>query len=102
MASDKVLSLIGIATKAGKVSSGEFSTEKSIKSGKAFLVIIADDASANTKKKFTNMCRFYKVPICTYGTKEILGNRLNKAQRASLAIQDAGLGATVLKHVNQV
>lgn len=102
MANDKVLSLIGIATKAGKVVSGEFSTEKSIKSGKAFLVIIADDASANTKKMFTNMCRFYKVPICTYGTKEILGHRLNKAQRASLAIQDAGLGAEVLKHVNQV
>ena len=52
MARDKVLSLIGLAMKAGQVVSGEFSVEKCIKSGKAKLVIIATDASENTKKKF--------------------------------------------------
>ena len=31
---NKVLSLIGLATKAGKIASGEFSTEKSVKIGK--------------------------------------------------------------------
>ncbi len=36
--------------KAGKVASGEFSTEKAVKTGKARLVIVADEASANTKK----------------------------------------------------
>ena len=33
---NKVLSLLGLATKAGKIASGEFSTEKSVKSGKVF------------------------------------------------------------------
>ena len=60
---NKVLSLLGLATKAGKVASGEFSTEKSVKSGRGFLVLVADDASQNTKKKFQNMCDFYEVPI---------------------------------------
>ena len=59
----KVLSLIGLATKAGKTVSGEFSTEKSVKTGKAFLVAVAGDASDNTKKKFQNMCDFYSVPV---------------------------------------
>ena len=58
---NKVLSLLGLATKAGKVASGEFSTEKSVKSGRGFLVLVADDASQNTKKKFQNMCDFYEV-----------------------------------------
>ena len=49
---NKVLSLLGLATKAGKVASGEFSTEKSVKTGKGFLVLVADDASQNTRKKF--------------------------------------------------
>ena len=49
---NKVLSLLGLATKAGKIASGEFSTEKSVKSGKGFLVLVAADASENTKKKF--------------------------------------------------
>ena len=55
MANDKVLSYLGLATKAGKIQSGEFSTEKSVKCGKAALVIVAEDASDNTKKKFKNV-----------------------------------------------
>ena len=60
---DKVSSLLGLATKAGKISSGEFMTEKMVKTGKAFLVMVAEDASDNTKKKFRNMCEYYEVPI---------------------------------------
>ena len=67
---NKVLSLLGLATKAGKVASGEFSTEKSVKTGKGFLVLVADDASQNTKKKFQNMCDFYEVPIYFIADKE--------------------------------
>ena len=66
----KVLNLIGLATKAGKSVSGEFSTEKSVKSGRAQLVIVSEEASENTKKMFTNMCTYYKVPICYFGKKE--------------------------------
>ena len=35
------ISLVGLAAKAGKVVSGEFATEKAVKTQKAFLVIIA-------------------------------------------------------------
>ena len=35
MKQNKILSLVGLATKAGKTASGEFSTEKSVKEGKA-------------------------------------------------------------------
>ena len=37
----KVLNMIGLATKAGKTVSGEFSTEKAVKTGKAWLVIVS-------------------------------------------------------------
>ena len=60
--SSKVLSLVGLATRAGKTVSGEFSTEKSVKTGKGFLVLVAEDASENTRKKFRDMCDFYEVP----------------------------------------
>lgn len=61
--SSKALSLVSLATKAGKTASGEFCTEKEVKTGMAELVIVAEDASDNTKKKFKNMCNFYEVPI---------------------------------------
>ena len=44
--------MLGLAMKAGKVSSGEFATEQAVKSGSAYLVILAETASANTQKKF--------------------------------------------------
>ena len=66
---NKVLSLLGLATKAGKIASGEFSTEKSVKSGKGFLVLVAADASENTKKKFRNMCEFYEGPTVRVKTE---------------------------------
>ena len=62
LSQNKALSMIGLATKAGKVASGEFCTEKEVKSGRAYLVIVADDASDNTKKKFQNMCGFLSGP----------------------------------------
>ena len=54
---DKILSLLGLAAKGRNLVSGEFSTEKAVKEGKAALVIVSSDASDNTKKKFTNMCK---------------------------------------------
>ena len=59
----KILNMIGLAQKAGKVASGEFSTEKAVKEHKAYMVIVADDSSDNTKKNFRNMCEYYKVPV---------------------------------------
>ena len=48
--SSKALSLVSLATKAGKTASGEFCTEKEVKTGMAELVIVAEDASDNTKR----------------------------------------------------
>lgn len=76
---DKVLSLIGLAMKAGKCVSGETMTESETKSGKAKFVIVAGDASENTKKKFGDMCKFYKVPFCFYGDKDTLGHAREKS-----------------------
>lgn len=99
MKTNKLLSLIGLATKAGRVVSGEFATEKEIKSGGACLAIIAGDASDNTKKKFRNMCEFYEVPFYTYGDKNMLGHAMGKEFRASLAILDEGFAKGIRKHL---
>lgn len=93
---DKVLQLLSLAKRAGKVSSGEFKTEESVKLGKASLVIIAGDASENTKKKFQNMCDFYNVPIMFYADKELLGHYIGLEFRASVAVTDEGLSRKII------
>lgn len=97
----KIFSLISIGTKAGLLTSGEFSTEKSIKEGKAKLVLLAEDASENTKKKFKNMCDFRQVPITVFGEKDRLGHAMGKESRASLSINDQGMAQAVLKHMKE-
>ena len=99
MKQDKVLSMIGMAQKAGKVASGEFSTEKAVKTGKAAMVIVAEDSSDNTKKMFSNMCEFYQVPVYFYSNKEELGHAIGKQFRASLAVLDEGFKNTIEKHL---
>jgi ribosomal protein L7Ae-like RNA K-turn-binding protein len=93
--------MLGLAMKAGKVASGEFATDKGVKTGKACLVIVSEDASDNTKKMFSNMCEFYEVPIFYYGTKEELGHSIGKAMRSSLAITDENFANSLIKHLKQ-
>ena len=99
MRQNKVLSLVGLATKAGKTASGEFSTEKAVKEGKACIVLVSAESSDNTKKKFQNMCTYYRVPIYFYGTKEELGAAMGKEFRASLAVTDKGLADAIKKQL---
>ena len=101
MNQNKALSLISLATKAGKTASGEFCTEREVKAGKAVLVIVADDASDNTKKKFRNMCEFYQVPIYICEDKDTLGHAMGKEFRASLAVLDKGFADGIVKHLDE-
>ena len=97
MKPDRIRSYIGLAMKAGRVASGEYSTEKAVKEGKAFQVILACDASKNTKKKFTDMCAYYGVPVLEYETKEELGHMIGREERACLAVTDAGFAKAIRK-----
>ena len=95
MQNDKVLSMLGIAAKSGNVVSGEFSTEKAVKTGHAYLVIVSEEASENTRKMFRNMTDFYHVTCYCYGSKEDLGRCIGKEFRASLAVIDENLAKAV-------
>ena len=99
MAWNKAYGMIGMAMKAGTVASGEFATEKAVKTGKAALVIVSEAASENTKKKFRNMCDYYQVPIYFFGEKEELGHAIGKEFRASLAVLDDGLAKAIEKNI---
>lgn len=96
MKPDRITSYIGLAMKAGRIASGEYGVEKSVKEGRAALVILSADASGNTKKKFSDMCRYYGVPVFVYKSKEELGHMIGKEQRACLAVEDAGFAKAIL------
>ena len=102
MQKNKVLTYLGLATRAGKTVSGEFSVEKSLKQRKARLVVVSEEASENTKKKFRNMCEFYEVPVYFLADKEELGKFCGKEFRASLAVQDENFAKAMLKELEKM
>lgn len=100
MKPDKVLQMLGLAQRAGGIKSGEFQTEGSVKDGTAELVIVAQDASDNTKKQFENMCSYYEVPYLSYGSKESLGHAIGRELRASLSVTNEGLAREIIRLIN--
>ena len=100
MLRNRLFSNLGLAQKAGKIASGEFATEKAVKSYMAAMVIVAGDASENTKKKFRNMCDYYHVPTYFYEDKDTLGHAMGKEFRASLAVLDAGFAKGIMRHLD--
>ena len=95
----QVYSLLGLCQKAGYVKAGEFQTEKAVKSGLAYLLIVADDSSDNTKKKFKNMAAFYETPYLEFGEKDALGRCIGCEFRASLAVTNEGLANKILSKI---
>ncbi len=99
MKPDPVLQLLGLTQKAGGVKSGEFMAESSIKSGRAFMCIIAGDASDNTRKHFRDMCRYHKVPFIEYADRQSLGHAIGKDYRAVLCITNEQLACQIQKKI---
>ncbi len=97
MKQDKILSMLGLAARSRNLVSGEFQVDKVIKEGKARLVIVATDASDNTKKDAKDACTFYRVPYMEYATKETLGHAIGKDIRASVAVTDEGFAKTLIR-----
>ena len=104
MKQNRILSLLGIAMKGRNLVSGEFQTLDAIRNGygsSAMLVIIAEDASGNTRKLFTDKCSYYGVPVELYGTKEELGRAIGKDFRSSLGVCDAGLADLISRQLKE-
>jgi len=79
--------------KAGRLASGEVGCESALKGKKAKLIILAEDASENTKTKFINSAKFYAVDLIVYGNKSELGYALGKGERSVVAVTDTGFAA---------
>ncbi|TVX97622.1 YlxQ family RNA-binding protein [Cohnella terricola] len=87
---NKVLSRLGLATRAGKLISGEEIVLKAIRSGEAKLVLLAGDASGNTAKKISDKCKSYGVPLLVGFTRFELGSAVGKPERVMFAVTDRG------------
>ena len=96
----KIHSVLGIAMRAGKLVSGEDGTMIDLKKGKLNLVIVAEDASNNTKKLFKDKSSFRHVNCIELSTKSDLGISIGKDSRAVIGIKDIGFANKIIQLID--
>jgi len=95
----KFKSLLGLCMKARRLSVGEHACEIALRNGDAKLVVIAEDASCGTRKKFTNKAFHYKVPVVFYGSRDEISKAIGKENRVVIAVTDSGFAGGLLKNM---
>lgn len=96
---NNIYSFLGIGQKANVVKAGEYKTEESIKFKKCKLIILSEDASDNTKKKFRRLSSNNDIEVIMYGKKESLGNALGKNYISVIGICDKKFSDTLKEKI---
>ena len=92
------LNLLGLANRAHKIVTGEILIKK-IRNNEINLVIIASDASDNTKKRFIDKCTSYDVEYILASNRKELSNAIGKNNRVALGIQDVGFAKSLKEKI---
>ena len=100
MEQNKVLRLLGLATRAGKIAFGTESVIDTIKKNKASLVLVAQDASERTKRNIQRIAEESNVPIRLYESIETLSKSIGKENKAIIAIKDKNFSNEMLKIID--
>ncbi|MBE1553422.1 YlxQ family RNA-binding protein [Sporosarcina limicola] len=97
----QIYQMLGMATRARMIITGEELVIREIRSGKAHLVIVSEDASNNTLKKLDDKCTSYNVEKHVFGNREDIGHAIGKESRVVLALTDAGFAKKVSGLLNE-
>ena len=93
----KILTFLGLATKAGKIVSGSDAVSEAVARDCAYLVLVAKDASEGTAKKIAFFSRQANVSFCRFSTRQQLGKFLGKEDRAVAAVLDKGFADRLIQ-----
>lgn len=99
--SNNIYTFLGLAVKAGKLVSGGEMCERMVRSGKACLVIVAEDASDNTRKMFEDSCNNRNIEMRIFGEKELLGKYIGKPLRSVVAVLDSNFAGKLIKMIDE-
>lgn len=94
---NKILGMIGLAVRAGKVKFGVFLASSACLSGKAKLIIIPADLGASNRRSLEAKCKSTQVPIIEVGDKVSLSRASGRENVTAIAICDDNFKSAILK-----
>lgn len=102
MMNDRFYRMLGLAVRSGSAVFGESATKDSIKEKTSQLVLLSEDASDNTKKRFRNSCLFYSVPYFEHGDRYSLGKATGKGFAVVISIKNKELAKQLIELLSEV
>lgn len=94
MLNKDVLNLLGLAMRSRNIVTGE-GVMNSIRNQSAKLVLIASDASDNTKKQLVDKCTHYQIEYVIVENSEIMSQAIGKNNRMALAVVDKNFASKI-------
>lgn len=94
---DRLLGMLGLAVRAGKVAFGVFMTEKALDEGRAHLVIASEDIGASNRRRIENRCGEWGVQLIFYSDKASLSRAAGKKDMPVAAVCDEGFAKAIVK-----
>ena len=85
---DRIYSFLGLIQKSGNLVSGSDAVEGEIKRKKCKLLIISEDASENTRKRFEVLAEEHNINYVNFGTKIDIGIAIGKRERSIIGVCD--------------
>lgn len=98
----KLFGLLGLAKRAGRLVSGSTAVLQAFNEHRVRGLILADDASVATQKKYEQITLAAGVPLYRALSRDVLGSALGKeAPQAAVALLDGGFWQSVVKILNK-
>ncbi|GAB1475233.1 hypothetical protein MASR2M70_00650 [Bacillota bacterium] len=97
---EKIHSYLGFAKRSGNLISGYNSCLYCIKRGQAQLILITEDLSDNTKKKFLSVAESAGVKLRVNGTIDTMQEMTGEIGRGIYAITDENLAKAILSEID--
>lgn len=91
------LKVLGLAARAGAVAVGTERVRESVRAGRARLVLLAQDASPNTREKLVPLLSARHVPWLAVFDRDRLGEATGRPPAAAVAVEEPGLARRVLE-----
>lgn len=96
----KVYGMLGLSSRAGKITTGLDATIEAINKNQVYVVILAKDISENTQKKIEKICSDKKINIIYFGTIDENSRAIGKENKAVIAIKDENFANAILKIIS--
>lgn len=100
----KFLLMLGLCKKAGALIIGTPLVTDSLPKGKVKAVLLASDASANTEKRVTDKCTFYKTTLIKASLSSVgIADAIGKSGAVcTLGITDENFSSQLIKLIEEM